>query len=252
MTNPLVFGSQEPLTKSFPPPTTTLGGSNVSEPPCASALGESTNTRAPVNTRPSATIVGAWLPSISRSESRYTALPRQRSDHGAAARVRRRLPFASRRARTKVTWRALDGEDVGAHEDGLAGTGRRRQRGRQHRRGSAWTGTPWPPPPPPGRPARANHRHWLEHLFLLGLAGVFLTNAAVALDAADELRHAGAAEPSGSVAPPRRCAVARAADRRQRPAHRARSARRDLVTARAHSLGPGVGRHSTTRWPCSS
>ena len=44
----------------------------------------------------------------------------------------------------------------------------------------AWTRTPWPPPPPPGAPASANRRHWLEHLFLLGLAGVFLTNAAVA------------------------------------------------------------------------
>ena len=49
---------------------------------------------------------------------------------------------------------------------------------------------PWPPPPPTGatnrvtgRPAvrsKEAHRHWLEIIFQLGLAGVFLANAVVA------------------------------------------------------------------------
>jgi hypothetical protein len=43
----------------------------------------------------------------------------------------------------------------------------------------------WPPPPPPPGPATDprhvdTRRHWLEVVFLLGLAGVFLSNAVVA------------------------------------------------------------------------
>ena len=44
----------------------------------------------------------------------------------------------------------------------------------------------WPPPPPPGpeplgdRLDVESRRHWLEVVFLLGLAGVFLSNAVVA------------------------------------------------------------------------
>ena len=40
-------------------------------------------------------------------------------------------------------------------------------------------GAPWTPPAPP-RPQPLHHR-WLEVLFVVGLAGVFLVNAAVAV-----------------------------------------------------------------------
>jgi hypothetical protein len=43
---------------------------------------------------------------------------------------------------------------------------------------------PWPPPPPPRLGTEPRHvdsrRHWLEVVFLLGLAGVFVSNAVVA------------------------------------------------------------------------
>src|SRR6187200_1458363 len=48
MTNPSVFGSQLPLTKSLPPPATTFDGSNVSVPACAQAGCEGKSAVAPV------------------------------------------------------------------------------------------------------------------------------------------------------------------------------------------------------------
>ena len=84
-------------------------------------------------------------------------------------------------------WRAPIADEVVAHEDVRANVSADVIAGA---RTTAAMRTPWPPPPPtvatnrvterPVVPRREAHWRWLEMIFLLGLAGVFLANAVVA------------------------------------------------------------------------